>query len=92
MLGLNYKEREEFISYWIGELESKPFAFIRFQTADEIEKNMGLLISPKPETTIRVMMEYKKLDNIIKVKAQKLQPVERKGFTVVEWGGTEVKQ
>ena len=92
ILGLNYKEREEFISYWIGELESKPFVFIRFQTADEIEKNMGLLISPKPETTIRVMMEYKKLDNNIKVKAQKLQPVERKGFTVVEWGGTEVKQ
>ena len=90
-LGLNYKEREEFISYWIGELESKPYVFIRFQTASEIEQNMGLQVTPKPDTTIRVMMEYKLLDKPIKVKTQKLQSVERKGFTVVEWGGTEVK-
>ncbi|MBO4855445.1 hypothetical protein J5500_03525 [Candidatus Saccharibacteria bacterium] len=90
-LGLNYKEREEFISYWAGELESKPYAFIRFQTAAEIEQNMGLQVTPKPDTVIRVMMEYKLLNQPIKVKAQKLQSVERKGFTVVEWGGTEVK-
>ena len=75
-LGLSYKEREEFIS---------------FQTKGEIERNMGLQIQPKPDVTIRVMMEYKKLDHKIDVKAQKLQTVERKGFTVVEWGGTEIK-
>ena len=91
ILGLNYKEREEFISYWIGELESKPYVFIRFQKKEEIENNMGLHINPRPDTIIRIMMEYKKLDNVINVKAQSLEAAKRKGFTVVEWGGTEIK-
>ena len=90
-LGLNYKEREEFISYWVSALEEKPYVYIRFQTTAEIEKNMGLAISPKPDTMIRIMMEYKPLDKQIIVKEQTLPQPERKGFTVVEWGGTEVK-
>lgn len=90
-LGLNYKEREEFITYWASALEAKPYAYIRFQTATEIENNMGLDISPRPDTIIRIMMEYKPLDNPIMVKKQTLSQPERKGFTVVEWGGTEVK-
>ena len=90
-LGLNYKEREEFITYWAGILEQKPYVFIRFQTAAEIDKNMGLIISPQPDTMIRVMMEYKTLDQKIEAKPQQLSPVTRHGFTVVEWGGTEIK-
>ena len=90
-LGLNYKEREEFITYWAGILEQKPYAFIRFQTATEIDKNMGLTVSPEPDTMIRVMMEYKTLDQKIETKLQQLSPVSRHGFTVVEWGGTEIK-
>ncbi len=91
-LGLNFKEREEFITYWASELEESPYAYIRFQTAAEIERNMGLKVTPRPDTTIRIMMEYKKLQHKINVKEQKLQQVERKGFTVVEWGGTEIKK
>jgi len=90
-LGLNYKEREEFISYWASALEAKLYTYIRFQTFAEIEKNMGLAISPRPDTMIRIMMEYMPLDHPITVKEQKLPQPERKGFTVVEWGGTEVK-
>lgn len=91
LLGLNYKEKEEFITYWIAELEAKPFVYIRFQNFDEIERNMSLKVSPKPDTMIRIMMEYKPLDNAINIKKQPLRKAERKGFTVVEWGGTEVK-
>lgn len=92
ILGLNFKEREEFITYWANELEKSPYAYIRFQTTDEIERNMGLKVTPQPDTTIRIIMEYKNLQQKIKVKEQKLQQVERKGFTVVEWGGTEIKR
>ena len=52
---------------------------------------MGLSISPKPDTLIRIMMEYKPLNKKTKVNEQKLQKVDRKGFTAVEWGGTEIK-
>ena len=36
-------------------------------------------------------MTFKGLENPIEVEEQKLYTPERKGFTVVEWGGTEIK-
>ncbi|MBR2679007.1 MAG: hypothetical protein IKE63_06280 [Bacilli bacterium] len=90
ILGLNYKERNEFIMYWLPKLESNKYNYIRFQTMDEINDDMGLDIDPKPDTLIRVRMEYKSLDKKVKVKEQKLSKVERTGYTVVEWGGTNI--
>lgn len=91
ILGLNYKEREEFITYWAGILEEKPYAFIRFQTRAEIERNMGLTVTPQPDTIIRIIMEYKPLNRKIVTTEQTLEPATRSGFTVVEWGGAEIK-
>jgi len=36
-------------------------------------------------------MAYKPLDNPTQVKEQKLEPFNRNGFTVIEWGGSEIK-
>ena len=91
ILGLNYKEAEEFIVYWIPKLEANKYNYIRFAEEDEINKNMPLEVSPSPDTTIRVMMTYKGLDKPISVKKQKLTKKERKGYTLVEWGGSEIK-
>ena len=91
ILGLNYKEREEFIVYWLPQLEKNKYNYIRFATPEEIEKNMPLNFSKEPDTLIRILMTYKKLDNPIKVKEQKLSSPKREGFTAVEWGGTEIK-
>ena len=90
ILGLNYKERNEFIMYWLPILEKNKYNYIRFQTMEEINENMELIIDPKPDTLIRIRMEYKPLNKVIKVKEQKLTPVERVGYTVVEWGGTNI--
>lgn len=91
ILGLTYKEKEEFIVYWLPKLESNKYNYIRFASKEEIEENMPLEISPKPDTTIRILMTYKGLEDEKEVKEQKLERVERKGYTVVEWGGTEIK-
>ena len=40
---------------------------------------------------LRVLMLFKSLDNPIDIKEQELESFVRSGFTVVEWGGTEVK-
>ena len=48
-------------------------------------------VNPKPDSIIRVMMSYKGLDKPINVREQKLKAADRTGFTVVEWGGTEIK-
>jgi len=91
ILGLNEREANEFIIYWLPKLESNKYNFIRFQTEEEINNNMPLEITPKPDTIIRVVMEYKGLKEPIKVQEQQLQTPERTGYTVVEWGGTEIK-
>lgn len=91
-LGLTEREAEEFIVYWLPKLESAPYNLIRFQTLAEQNKNMSLNITPAPQTVIRVMMEYRPLDKEIEIKEQKLpSKLERVGFTVVEWGGTNLK-
>ena len=46
--------------------------------------------SEKPDSLIRVLMEYKPLDKYIDVKEQELSTPARTGFVVVEWGGAEI--
>lgn len=91
ILGLNYKEKEEFIIYWLPQLEENEYVYMRFQTREEIDENMPIEVSPKPDTFIRVMMEWKGLESPIEVREQKLEPAKREGFTVVEWGGSKLR-
>ncbi|MBR5773282.1 MAG: hypothetical protein IKY44_00385 [Clostridia bacterium] len=90
ILGLNEYEMEEFIIYWLPVLQANEFNYIRFATADEIERNMPLQISGNPDTIIRVLMTYKGLREPIEVTEQQLISPERSGFVAVEWGGTEI--
>lgn len=91
ILGLNEREAEEFIIYWLPKLEENKYNYIRFASREEIEQNMPLEITPKPDTTIRIIMTFKGLEMPIQVKEQKLEKVERDGFVAVEWGGSEIK-
>ena len=91
ILGLTQRESEEFIVYWLPKLQANKYNYIRFATMDEINKNMPLKFSVKPDTLIRVLMTYKALDEPIQVEEQQLETPERTGFVAVEWGGTEIK-
>ena len=91
LLGLNYREAEEFIVYWLPKLEHNKYNYIRFETQSEIASYMPLIVTPKADTTIRVYMDYKALENPINVNEQALTTPARNGFTVVEWGGSEIK-
>ena len=88
ILGLNEREANEFIIYWLPILEANEYNYIRFATEEEIEANMSLNITPAPDSVIRVVMVFKGLDAPIAVEEQILTTPERTGFTVVEWGGT----
>jgi len=91
ILGLNEREAEEFIVYWLPKLEANKYNYIRFATMEEINEAMPLELSSKPDTVIRVLMQFKGLDEYIEVPEQKLGTPTRDGFVVVEWGGTELK-
>ena len=91
ILGLNEREAEEFIIYWLPKLESNKYNYIRFATKEEINENMPLEFSLKPDTVIRVLMTYKGLEKPMDVQEQQLVTPSRTGFVAVEWGGTEIK-
>ena len=92
-LGLNEHEAEEFIVYWLPKLQQNNYNYIRFATMDEINQAMPLDINPNPDTVIRVLMTFKGLDKPIEGITEQQLPTTptRDGFTVVEWGGSELK-
>ncbi len=89
-LGLSEREANEFIIYWLPRMEKHRYNLISFPT-DEYRRQVGLDITPTPDTEIRVFMVFKGVDRPVDIKPQKLAPVERSGFTAVEWGGTELR-
>jgi len=84
-LWLNEREAEEFIVYWLPQMEGNKYNLIRFETIEEQDENMPLNITPTPDTVIRVMMDWKAIDEPIDIPAQQLTTPERNWFTVVEW-------
>jgi hypothetical protein len=91
ILGLNEREINEFIIYWLPKMEHNKYNYIRFETREEIDSYMPLSISPSPQSVIRVYMDFKGLDKKIEVKEQQLEKNERVGYSVIEWGGSEIK-
>ena len=88
ILWLNEREAEEFIVYWLPQMEDNKYNLIRFETIEEQNENMPLNITPAPDAVIRVMMDWKVIDEPIDIPQQHLTIPERKGFTVVEWWGS----
>lgn len=56
LLGLNEREAEEFIVYWLPKLQENKYNYIRFATMEEINENMPLKFSTEPDSLIRVLM------------------------------------
>ena len=88
-LGLTRREANEFIVYWLPQMQDNPYNIISFQT-DAYTNAAPLEITPAPDTLIRVFMAWQASDIPVMPEAQELSAPARTGFTVVEWGGTEI--
>ena len=71
-------------------MQNNEYNLISFQS-EAYTDNVELDISPEPDSVLRVFMAYKALDGYVEVEQQSFENFERNGFTVVEWGGVEVK-
>jgi hypothetical protein len=89
-LGLTPKEYNKFIVYWLPLMNNNKYNLITF-AGIEYEKLAPMDITAVPDSMLRVFMVFKSLDSYMEVPPQELNLFERKGFTVVEWGGTELK-
>lgn len=89
-LGLDRREANEFIVYWLPQMEPNAYNLIAFQSGAYTD-HAHLTVTPEPDSVLRVFMAWKALDAPIDIPAQDLPAFDRTGFAVVEWGGAEVQ-
>ncbi|MFR8996514.1 MAG: hypothetical protein ACLVJR_08995, partial [Negativibacillus sp.] len=93
-LGLNELEQNDFISYWLPKLQANEESFVHF-AAEQYTDRARLTVSPQPDSVLRVQMLMIGVDSsnrrqLSALPKQQLQVFARKGFTLVEWGGTDL--
>lgn len=89
-IGLTPKEYNEFIVYWMPKMQENPYNLISFQS-ERYTDTAKLDIDPEPDSVLRIFMAWKPLSKPQTIEPQTFTPFARDGFTVVEWGGCEVK-
>ena len=89
-IGLTPREYNEFIVYWLPKMQDTPYNLISFQS-EAYTDAAKLDIDPTPDSVLRVFMAWKPLSKPQTIEPQTFTPFARDGFTVVEWGGCEVK-
>lgn len=90
-LGLNDREAGDFITYWLPRMQDNPYNLISFQQ-EAYTDAARLTITPEPDSVLRVFMVFRPLEEPISVEEPELPGCQREGFTVVEWGGTELQK
>jgi hypothetical protein len=86
--GLTAREANEFIVYWLPLMQDNAYNVISFQTTAYTDGAL-LDIDPAPDSLLRVFMAYYASDVEVDIKPQTFYGFDRKGFTVVEWGGSQ---
>ena len=89
-LGLTDREAADFITYWLPRMQENPYNLVSFQ-GDAYDRAARLGVDPEPDTVIRVQMAWRPLDAPVQIEPQELAAPARVGFTVVEWGGTQIE-
>lgn len=93
-LGLNNRESTDFITYWGPRIKSYNFAFVQFLIDETYDIIIGdLNVNPEPEAIRRVYILFEGYAEAPNRESTIVdyEPLKREGFTVIEWGGTEIK-
>jgi len=88
-IGLNQKEVSDFVEYWYPEMIQKntPYYRISFLQTGVMNRFIPMSVTPKPDTSIRVFLDWEPLSEFKTIAPQQLVKTVRQGFTLVEWGG-----
>ena len=89
-MGLTPKEYNEFIVYWLPKMQNNKYNFITFQN-EAYTDSAKLTVTPEPDSVLRIFMTFEAIDKPFDIEPPDIVPFERKGFCLIEWGGTEIK-
>lgn len=87
--GLNFREREEFITFWISRI-AQPFVAVRFPE-QAFSRAFPVQIQPAPELFLRVFATFEQRATPMHLVAPHLEAIPRPAWTAVEWGGQEIQ-
>lgn len=86
-LGLNNKEASDFKDYWQNKLPDSPYYFVGLIEKPQRDYLETLKVTPNPDTSIRFSLFFEMLEQPKAVSEPIIDTPERKGFTLVDWGG-----
>ncbi len=91
-MGLNAREQQDFITYWCPLMQKYEKSFVHFRFNEDYNSIATINITPKPDNLFRVFMTWEdgSQSKFAKIKPQVIPSVKREGFTVIEWGGSDV--
>ena len=88
-VGFNKAEKEEFLRYWTKKLSNNDKYFIYFLQGKDVDDYLPMQVTPKPDSINRFYILAKPVNSTkADLQPQKLDKFKRKGFTLVEWGGS----
>ncbi len=88
-IGLNDRERNEFIMYWLPKLEENPASLVSFVLTEDLQQTNELKIYPAPDSLLRVHIHIKSTTKNTNPIPQTFAKFDRQDFSAVEWGGTD---
>lgn len=87
-LGLNEKERSDFLEFWMPHMPNTPYIRLTWLTTSDMNTLAPIEVVPRPDTVIRVFLDFSGQQSTeTDLQPQILSAIPRKGFTLVEWGG-----
>jgi len=91
-IGLTAKEQTDFITYWGPRLASHERCAVHFLLNSDCTVFAELSVAPAPDHLNRVYIAWIPVNDLATpdLAEQKLQFLDRSGFDVLEWGGSEL--
>lgn len=86
-LGLRGREVTDFLEFWLPRMPHTPYVRLSWLGTRDMDELAPLTITPKPDTAIRVFLDFAGVEAPHPFAPQTLTSRPRTGFTVVEWGG-----
>ena len=90
--GLNTQESADFMDFWQSKLPNTPYVRLTWLGTKDMDILAPLTVDPRPDTKIRIFLEFEGLQNPVKLIPQQLSAPKREGFTLIEWGGLLLKK
>lgn len=90
--GLNQRETQDFITFWAPKMQTNKLNYLHFMFTEQYDYFATINIDPPPKNLIRVFLLWTSVDtdNKHKIEPQTFPKFSRDGYTVIEWGGSEL--